>query len=90
MVREYVNLDEISQILYNNYVKERQFSIIDRLSRAPSKLAIIEVLYDAIRGLKDNEDRAKFKRLVDSIQRMKDNDAIYHSKLLALKALSGE
>jgi len=90
MAREYVNLDEISQILYNNYVKERQFSIIDRLSRAPSKLAIIEVLYDAIRGLKDNEDRAKFKRLVDSIQRMKDNDAIYHSKLLALKALSSE
>jgi hypothetical protein len=90
MSKEYLNLDEISKVLYNNYVKERQFSIIDRLSRAPSKLAIIEVLYDAVRGIKEDDDRSKFKKFVDSIEKMKDSDAVYYSKLLALKALSGE
>jgi hypothetical protein len=90
MSKEYLNLDEISRILYNNYVKDHYFSIVDRLSRAPSKLAIIEALYDAIRGIRDDDDRTKFRNFIRSIEQMNDSDAVYHSKLLALKALTGE
>jgi hypothetical protein len=79
-----------ASILYENYVKEKYYSIVDRLSRVPSKLAIIEVLYDAIRGIRDDSERTQFSEFIKSIERLKDSDAIYCAKLLALKALSGE
>jgi hypothetical protein len=88
MQRECHNVDDIAKIIYENYVKEGQYSITDRLSRVPSKTSIIEVLYDAIRGVKNDEDKRKFKSFVDSISNMQDTDAIYCAKLLALKALS--
>lgn len=83
------NIGEISKVLHEYYVKDQHFSVIDRLSRVPSKLVLVEVLYDALRGIKDEESRSKFSYFISAIENLKDSDAIYCAKLLALKALGG-
>lgn len=86
-----VNLDEVSEILYKEYVSDRSFSIIDRMSRVTHKDTAIQILYDAIRGIKDDKRKEKFKEFVDEVSKMLEtnsSEAISCIKLLALKAIS--
>jgi len=81
------NLDELAKILYEEYVKERSYSVIDRLSRVTHKETAVQVLYDLIRGLKNEEDKKKFKDFIEMIENKLNEGDFYCIKLLALKAL---
>ncbi len=82
-------IDEVAKILYENYVKEKSYSIIDRLSRVTNKELAVSALYEALRGIRNEEERAKFKEFIDIITEKLEKNDIYQIKLLALKALSG-
>lgn len=82
-------IDEAATILYENYVKEKSYSIIDRLSRVTNKELAVSALYDALRGIRNEEDRMKFKKFIDNVIETLEKNDVYPIKLLALKAISG-
>lgn len=82
------SIDEAAEILYENYVKEKSYSIIDRLSRVTNKELAVSALYDALRGIRKEGDRTKFQRFIDNITEFLEKNDVYPVKLLALKAIS--
>ncbi|HLI46952.1 MAG TPA: hypothetical protein VKU94_07150 [Geobacterales bacterium] len=83
-----INIDEISDILYEEYVNRKAYSIVDRMSRVTHKETAIQVLYDAIRGITDEEKKKKFKEFIDSVTGDLEKGDFYQVKLVALKALT--
>ena len=85
-------IQEAAETIYEEILKgTKAFSSLDRLSRVPNAGAIINVLYDILRGFKDEENRKKVNNFIEDIKekinRKEDEEAILCAKLLALVTL---
>jgi hypothetical protein len=80
-------IDEVAKILHEEYVSNKSFSIVDRLSRVTHKETAVQVLYDALRGISDEKRRQVFRNFIDTISVQLEKGDFYYVKLLALKAL---
>ena len=87
-------IQEAAEAIYDEILKEnpKALSGLDRLSRVPNAGAITSVLYDILRGFKEEENRGKVNNFIEDIKekinRKEDEEAILCAKLLALVALS--
>ena len=87
-------IQEAAKAIYDEILKEnpKALSSLDRLSRVPNAGAITSVLYDILRGFKEEENRGKVNNFIEDIKekinRKEDEEAILCAKLLALVALS--
>jgi hypothetical protein len=84
---------EFAKILYENYIRDNQYSVIDKLAYATSPHNLLVALYEALRGIKKSEERMKVSYIIRIIAENVSNEncveeALKIAKRVAVEALA--
>ncbi len=77
-------IDRLAQILAKEYIRQGQYSVIDRLATAIDEKQVLLAVYELLRGLRDKLDDDA-KRVIDSIARdVQENVQMCREEILKL------